>query len=263
MISFLHSIGWRAIPAAISLVLFGFFFAPVFFHILNIGNISGMILSTIIFLFNIFHHQSLSLISKFRETTVGNIVFYIISAVVLVLTVAVIVISAFLLKAANDSPKTTDTTVIVLGCKVKGTLPSLMLRRRLDAAYVYLSEHPTVNAVVSGGKGDDEDISEAQCMYNYLTAKGISSNRIFMEDKSESTYENLKFSKNIIINNNLSGKITIITDGYHQLRAEMIALSLQYSKPSNISANTSPWLVPTYVVREWFAVAYQFAFGGK
>ena len=79
-----------------------------------------------------------------------------------------------------------------------------------------------------------------------------------MEDKSSSTYENLEFSKSIIEENNLCSDIVIVTDGYHQLRAEMIAKNLGYENISNISAPTSPWLVPTYWVREWFGVAYQF-----
>lgn len=170
------------------------------------------------------------------------------------------VISGFMIGASRDAPNGKDTTIVVLGCKVKNGRPSLMLRRRLDAAYDYLCEYEDVTVIVSGGKGSDELVSEAQCMSDYLISKGIAPERIIMEDKSASTYENLKFSQEIIEKNNLCEKITIVTDGYHQLRAEMIASGLGLES-YNISAPTSPWLIPTYWVREWFGVVYQFIFG--
>ena len=67
----------------------------------------------------------------------------------------------------------TDSTVVVLGCQVKGEAPSLTLTERLDAAYDYLCSHPDAACILSGGQGDDEKISEAECMYRYLTKKGF------------------------------------------------------------------------------------------
>ncbi len=52
-----------------------------------------------------------------------------------------------------------------------GKNPSLMLSKRLEAAYEYLNENKNAVCIVSGGKGSNEEISEAQCMYNYLTEK--------------------------------------------------------------------------------------------
>ena len=55
--------------------------------------------------------------------------------------------------------------MIILGCKVESWGPSLLLQDRLDTALDYLASHPDMTVVVSGGKGDDEHMSEAQCMY--------------------------------------------------------------------------------------------------
>lgn len=49
--------------------------------------------------------------------------------------------------------------------------------------------------VVSGGQGMDEEVSEAFAMKEYLTNKGISEDRIIMEDKSTNTLENIKNTK--------------------------------------------------------------------
>ena len=100
-------------------------------------------------------------------------------------------ITFFIVKAANDKPESKNTTLIILGCKVKDGQPSQMLKRRLDTAYDYLIENPDVKVIVSGGKGTDEIISEAQCMHDYLTKKGISENRIIIESASTSTRENI------------------------------------------------------------------------
>lgn len=244
---------WRVLGFLLFLILFVLFVAPFFFGIHNIGNISGTVLTALLSLICLKYDKFKYIISN------TNNIFLTLSAVILSIgMVILIVINTFMIANLNDYPKDTSSTLIVLGCKVKGTKPSLMLKRRLDSAFEYLSENPEVKVIVSGGKGNDEDISEAECMKNYLVQKGIKENRIFMEDKSSSTYENLQFSEDIINSNNLCKDITIVTDGYHQLRAEMIAKNLGYSKVTNISAKTSLWLVPTYWVREWFGIAYQF-----
>jgi uncharacterized SAM-binding protein YcdF (DUF218 family) len=102
--------------------------------------------------------------------------------------------------------------LIVLGAGVNGTVPSLSLRERLDAAYDYLQEHPNTICVVSGGQGSGEDISEAECMYRYLVEKGIESKRIYKEDRSTSTEENMKFSLDIIKEKDID-TVYFMTDG--------------------------------------------------
>ena len=64
-------------------------------------------------------------------------------------------------------PARPPKTVLVLGCQVRGTEPSLMLTRRLEAAYQYLTQYPDAVCVVSGGQGDDEDIPEGEAMEQY------------------------------------------------------------------------------------------------
>ena len=93
--------------------------------------------------------------------------------------------------------------MIVLGCGVNGDRPSLMLTERLDAAYDYLNTHEEVVCILSGGQGKGENISEAECMYRSLTEKGIARDRLYKEDRSTSTRENLLYSKKIIEEKNL------------------------------------------------------------
>lgn len=89
---------------------------------------------------------------------------------------------------AGDGPE----VMVIFGCQVKPDGPSILLRDRLDTALAYWEEHPDIKIVVTGGKGDDEHISEAQCMYDYLTARGVSWNQILMEDQSRNTHQNIQ-----------------------------------------------------------------------
>lgn len=235
------------------------FFAPVVTgRIINIGNIAGFAASVLLLCCLIFRSPMIGFVKNMRSTVGGRIA---VNAVIAIMAAAVIlaaVISGFMIASLNIKPAE-GSTAVVLGCKVRGNSPSLMLKRRLDAAYDFLTENPESFCVVSGGQGADEEYSEASVMKSYLISKGISEDRIFSEDRSSSTEENLEFSKKIIEENGLNGNIAIITDGYHQLRATLHAkrLGLNYG---TYSANTAFWLLPTYWVREWFGIIDFFVF---
>ena len=85
--------------------------------------------------------------------------------------------------------------IIVLGAHVDGTRMTLALLERARRALLYLEENPGTKAVLSGGKGDGENISEAEAMYRYLTGHGINGDRLMREEESTSTKENLEFSR--------------------------------------------------------------------
>jgi len=236
------------------------FAAPIFTgRIINAGNIAGLAASLIFLLCTVFSRRFFGIIEKLWSSAVGRAaVIFVVSAIgILLLTAAVI--SGFMIAAMNSKPVGGETA-IVLGCKVRGENPSRMLRERLDAAYDYLTEYPDALCIVSGGQGSDEEYPEAFVMKKYLVNKGIDADRIFEEDRSESTAENLSFSMKIMEDIGIKGDAVIITDGFHQLRAKMIAAKLGLNV-SAWSANTAVWLLPTYWVREWFGVLYQVFLG--
>ena len=68
--------------------------------------------------------------------------------------------------------------IIVLGAHVDGTRMTLALLERARRALLYLKENPGTRAVLSGGKGDGENISEAEAMYRYLIGHGIEGNSL-------------------------------------------------------------------------------------
>ena len=154
--------------------------------------------------------------------------------------------------------------LVILGAGVNGTEPSLSLRYRLDAAIVYLNDHPETICIVSGGKGSFEDISEAACMHRYLTARGIPEERIWMEDRAENTRDNLRFSLAVIEEKTgtTPSCIGILSSEYHLFRAKHFARELGIT-PVGVPAKTG-WITLrcNYFLREIPAVWYYCVLGG-
>ena len=81
-------------------------------------------------------------------------------------------------------PRSDLDYIIVLGAHVNGTKLTLALLEGARRALLYLEENPGTKAVLSGGKGDGENISEAEAMYRYLTGHGINGDRLIREEES-------------------------------------------------------------------------------
>ena len=225
---------------------------------LNIGNLTGLIVSGLFIVYGLFFSKINKLRKNWKKKKYKRFLIYFAESMVVLIGCLVLILSVLMVKGATNAPKGRET-VIVLGCRVYGEAPSLSLRERLDAAYEYLQAYPEVYCVVSGGQGDGENISEAECMYRYLTNKGIDEARIFKEDKSTSTRENIAFSLEIIEENNLPKEIAIATSEYHQYRVSLIAKALDVTNTA-VSGKTAPWLFPTFYVRELYAILYEWVF---
>ena len=149
--------------------------------------------------------------------------------------------------------------LIVLGCQVRGTDPSRMLRQRINAAARYLNTYPDALAIVSGGRGPGEDITEAECMFRCLTEMGIDPDRILLEDQATSTMENLRFSLELM---EPGSTAAIVSNEFHLYRADQMASSLGLDA-ALVSADTEfPILRTSYFLREILAVWKYHLLGG-
>jgi uncharacterized SAM-binding protein YcdF (DUF218 family) len=161
--------------------------------------------------------------------------------ILLCIGLLVVGITEILIIHASFGDKTeTCEYMVVLGAKVRHDGPSVSLMDRIRAAADYMNTHPDVIAVVSGGKGGDEPMTEAQCMYNELVKLGIDPNRIWMEENATSTWENLHFSLNLIEEKTGSrpDKIGLLSSEYHLFRAKMFAKACEV-EAVGIPAHTS------------------------
>lgn len=255
--------GKSAAVRILLLFLFGalwtWFFLPVpLYGVLNLGNGAGMLGFGALFLLTMFSGRVMAGIRKRREKRSGKIFLGLCSAFLLLAFGAAVFLGGLIVKGAlNAPPEDISATVVVLGCKVQASgQPSRILNTRLKAAADYLSSHPGAVCIVSGGKGADEPLSEAEAMYQRLTEMGIPKERILMEAQSTSTRENLKFSAAIIEELGLPETMIIATNEFHQCRAQRIAEKLGYESYA-VSAPSPLLLLPTYFVREMFGIVYE------
>lgn len=235
-----------------------YFIAPLFAHILNIGNLAGIIFSASLLCLGLFLNPILKLVGKIRMKKAGRIAFDSLFVAGCSVMLCFFIALGSTIAASTTNAENQDT-VIVLGCSVVGEQPSWMLSYRIDSAYKYLAENPESVAVLSGGQGAGEAISEAQCMFNVLTEKGIDPDRLYLEDKSTNTFENISFSKKVIDDNKLSTDVAIASSSFHLKRATIIA-EKQGLNPARISSYTSHFLRATYYVRDTFGVIKEFLF---
>lgn len=239
------AIGWVA-----------FMIPVVFSGIFNIGNVAGLLFFGVLFLWGIFRKKlkAASKDKKWAKALTGILITGYCAFIALFA-----VESGFMIEAALRTPPE-DSTLVVLGCAVYGERPSQVLSLRIDAAAEFLEENPESVAVLSGGQGPNEDISEALCMYRELTAKGIDPERLYMEDRSTNTRENIAFSSEIIKENGLNENIAVVSNNFHIYRAT-ISVEDQGYKCYTISADTPLPLLPTYVMREFMGILAQWVVG--
>ncbi len=236
--------------------MFLFFITPyILFNILNAGNMIGMSLSALICAAGVLLPSIQIFILRLYHKKNGRIACYAILCTAAAALFSV-VLSTFFMAFGYSQKADSDSTVIVLGCQVIGNKPGVMLQERIYAAYDYLSANPKASAILSGGKGCDELISEAECMFQNLVNMGIAPNRLLKEDKSTSTRENIVFSNKIIRENNFSEKITIITNDFHCFRACHIAKNEGLCAGA-YRAKTHWYLFPTFYLREICAIIAQ------
>lgn len=159
-----------------------------------------------------------------------------------------------------EKPKKNLEYVVVLGAQVRGSSPSRALRKRLDRAEEYARENPDTILLLSGGKGSGEDITEAEAMYRYLLEKGVEEERIILEDRSTSTYENLLFCSELVPGL-MERSVGILSNDFHVYRAGALAKKMGYQNISRIPAPCDWAMEPHYVLREICAVLKETLWG--
>lgn len=187
---------------------------------------------------------------------------FIVSGVLALILVAAVITGVLILRAGKGTSGS-FRYMILLGAKVEGSEPSPILQDRIDAAYTYLSQHEDVICIVSGGKGNVERTSEAQCMYDRLVAKGIDPDRLWMEDQAINTKQNIRYSMALIEEKAGSRPDTvgILSSDTHLLRARLLA------RRQDVNAVTVP--APSahrnsflkHFIREIFVVWYYVLIG--
>jgi len=110
--------------------------------------------------------------------------------------------------------------IVILGCKVNGNMPSLMLTKRLEKGLeVYNKLHIKVLLTGDHGKADYDEVN---VMRDYLINSNIDSKDIFLDHAGFNTYDSIYRAKYIFG----AKKVVIVTQKYHMYRALYLANQL-------------------------------------
>lgn len=190
-----------------------------------------------------------------------NNLLFIIKSIIIIFLASFIIIEGLII--VNGNVKNIDDVdyMIVLGARLYGDVPSPALHERLKVAEKYLQDDTDLKVIVSGGQGPDEYISEAEAMEKYLINKGIDKNRIVIEDKSTSTFENIRNSLNIIkeVDDLENPRVLLVTNKFHVFRSKLLANRLG-ARAYGLPAEIPPTIVIPQYIREYFAVIKSFIF---
>jgi uncharacterized SAM-binding protein YcdF (DUF218 family) len=116
--------------------------------------------------------------------------------------------------------------IIVAGCRVlEDGRPSVALARRADRAVDLWKTGHAPRVVFTGGVGDVGP-TEASVAASYAESRGLTPDAVILEERSTSTWENAKFSADIL--ESALGRdrgalsVLVVTDRYHVLRARRV-----------------------------------------
>lgn len=163
----------------------------------------------------------------------------------------------FVIKDAKTPYNDDCDYLMILGNQVVGKdTPSNLMLERVGKAAEYLEENKDCYVVVCGGITTDEQIiAESELMKKLLTEKGVNPDRIILEDKSTTTFENFEFAKAIIEAH--SGKdigdvdVAFLSSDYHMHRAAVIADHFGFNDIGRVSCKTENGFIKT-LIREYF-----------
>ena len=237
----------------------------------NIRNFLGIILGTLLcfstilpdIIYNALY--SATWIDVHNQNGIGLYIYNVVEAIihVAIAYIECILIGTIIMgiKAARHIPTFDKDAIVILGCQIKkdGSLTNL-LKGRVDRAIEFskLQKEKTNKDIIfvpSGGQGSDEIISESQAIKNYLLEQGIEEENIYIEDQSKNTYENIRFSYNIIKEKIENAKIAFSTTNYHVFRAGCIATE-QSCIMEGIGAKTKSYFWINAFIREFIATIF-------
>lgn len=162
-------------------------------------------------------------------------------------------VESFVVSGSFSRPPQNLDAIIVLGAKVNGSAPSGALDQRIDAAADYLRHNPNTLCIASGGQGEDEGISEAECIRRGLLAQGIEESRIFLEASSTSTEENFRYSVPLLPAS--ATTVGVVTNNFHIFRSLKLAQVGGYAYTFyGVPASCTPAGYLHYSIREFCAL---------
>lgn len=155
-----------------------------------------------------------------------------------------------------------DPVFIIYGAGVNDDRPGATLQKRLDKAYEYMIDLPESLCIVTGGRGADEIMPEAEIMKKYLMERGIDESRIYVEDKARNTTENIRYSYEIIEKEELSDRRCVsVSNAFHIPRISLILSRLDKEGEFVLGEDPNSFSMLSVMVREYMSYVKLLIFG--
>ncbi len=210
----------------------------------NLGNVLTLGLGLLLVLYAVFFKKINRIMPRWAKL-----------AAIIIIVLGISLMSFLLIYGTVDTVTYKEDAIIVLGAGVHGETPSAVLRARLDKAAEYHKKNPYALIVVSGGRGPQEDVTEAYAMEKYLLSHGVDPDMIIKEEKSTSTLENFKFSKKILDTVLPEGySVAYISNEYHIYRAGGFASRAGLNNATHLHSNSRFVSILPGTLRECLAV---------
>ena len=188
----------------------------------------------------------------------GRCLWGLVGAASLLLVSTLVWIGVNEVQSPSRTPPPNCDTIIVLGTGIEDGRPTPHLRMRLIAAIETAERYPEAMIIPSGGLDTGETVSEARVMAAFLKERGIGAERIIIEPRSTSTYENLVYSRPLA----KGDTVVIVTSGFHTLRAALWCRWMDWDVAT--VGSPTPWAVGVHwrvreclalwkdIVKHWF-----------
>lgn len=250
----------RVLVAVVCLCICVWGILPSFTGRFHSGCLTMILVGTLGFISCIAFPQLAAFCCRFWQSGAGRAVLCTVAGLIGAVVLLFIGLSVCMIAACKKKPDE-NATLIVLGAALREDRPSELLRGRLEAAYAYLVEHPDAVCIVSGGQGEDEICTEARVMQTYLIDKGIDPARIYREERSTSTFENIRLSRELIQQYGLSAEVAIVTQEFHQFRAQQFAKRAGLTVSGAVTAHTPWYLLASYWIRDFAGICHMTLLG--
>ncbi len=149
---------------------------------------------------------------------------------------------------------TDETVILVYGAGLEGERPGKALQKRLNTALELYDGCEGAYIIVSGGQGDNEVRPEAEAMKEYLVEHGVDEDRVFVEDKSRNTIQNIKYSFEIIDEAGMDDYTVVsVSNAFHIPRIILLCKRLGHESVPALAPDPDSRFIFATLVREYMS----------
>lgn len=241
----------QLVVAALAAGMLVWFCLPGFF---NAGTFLGVLLSLLIAAAALLFPLIARFVKWFWKHVPGKIALIAAGAVVVVF-LGYLGFCGVQMARYSSRPLEQVSAVMILGCQVHGITPGNELVSRMETALPLIEQNPDIPVIVSGGQGRGESVPEAGAMKEWLIENGVDESRIYTENQSHSTRTNFEYSAPILRELGVTDGIAVVTNDFHQYRAEIYA-TREGLTVGHYPTATRALVFPNYIIRELAALCF-------